>query len=236
MGSVIGVIGGSGGVGASSFAAVLAAVAGRSLLIDLDVTGGGIDVTLGVEATAGARWSGLRVAGGHLDADELLTALPHWGPVAVLAADVPTLDADAVLQVIDTARAAVTVVLDLPRASCAERAAALCACDLVVVVARGDVDGLVAAHALTVGLPEVPAGLVLRRGEVAERDVAAVVGHEVLGVLPPLRATSRPLQAARLPRRLVRVAAGVLGGVGVFEGGGTDLAVERRPPSAVALS
>lgn len=235
MGSVVGVVGGSGGVGASSFAAVLAAVAGRSLLVDLDVTGGGIDVTLGVEAIAGARWSGLRVGGGHLDAGELLTGLPRWGPVAVLAADVPALDADAVLQVIGTARAAATcstVVLDLPRGSCPERAAALCACDLVVVVARGDVDGLVAAHALTAGLPEIPIGIVLRRGEVAARDAAALVGHGVLGALPPLRPTPRAFEPSRLPRRVARVAAGVLAGVAAVPA----QAAERRPPAIVALS
>src|SRR5690349_916184 len=65
MGLVLGVVGGSGGVGASSFAAVLAATAGRSLLVDLDVAGGGLDVVLGIEAEAGARWSGLHLAGGR---------------------------------------------------------------------------------------------------------------------------------------------------------------------------
>ena len=55
---MIGVVGGSGGVGASVFAAVLAATAavlgGRALLIDLDVTGGGVDVTLGLESAVPA--------------------------------------------------------------------------------------------------------------------------------------------------------------------------------------
>jgi len=64
---VLGVVGGSGGVGASTFAAVLAAVTGRAMLVDLDVVGGGIDVLLGIEDVAGARWSGLRVGGGRLD-------------------------------------------------------------------------------------------------------------------------------------------------------------------------
>ena len=52
MAQVIGVVGGSGGVGASTFAAVLAAAAGsaQSVLVDLDVCGGGVDVAARIEA------------------------------------------------------------------------------------------------------------------------------------------------------------------------------------------
>ena len=216
-GRVVGVVGGSGGVGASTFAAVLAAVAGASapggsVLVDLDVSGGGADVLLGIEATAGARWSGLHVAGGRLAADVLVDGLPRWGPCAVLAADVPTIAADAVLQVIQVASSVAPVVVDLPRASCAERAAALVCCDLVVVLARGDVGGLVAAHAVVSGLPELPLGLVVRRGGVSGPRAAELVGVPLLGELPAV--TNRfALEHRRLPRAAERIAAGVLAGV-----------------------
>jgi MinD-like ATPase involved in chromosome partitioning or flagellar assembly len=213
MGNVIGVVGGSGGVGASSFAAVLAA-AGGALLVDLDVAGGGIDVTLGIESTAGARWSGLRLAGGRLDPDALVGGLPRWGSVPVLAADVADLDPDAVLQVLDVARSAGPVVLDLPRRSCPERAAALLQSRLVVVLARADVDGLVAAHALVATLPELPNGLICRRGEVAAVDAARLVGVPLLGELPPLGRNRMVLNSHRLPSAAARVAAGVLRGLG----------------------
>lgn len=215
---VVGVVGGSGGVGASTFASVLAAVAagpgpGGSVLIDLDVSGGGADVLLGVEVAAGARWSGLHVAGGHLPVETLIGGLPRWGPCAVLAADVPEFSAEAVLQVIEVASSAAPVVVDLPRASCAERAAALACCDLVVVVARGDVGGLVAAHAVVSGLPELPLGLVVRRGEVPGSHAAELVGVPLVGELPA--ASGRlTLDHRRLPRAARRVAAGVLAGVG----------------------
>ena len=213
MDSVIGVVGGSGGVGASSFAAVLAAVAGGALLVDLDVAGGGIDVTLGIESTAGARWSGLRLAGGRLAPDALIGGLPRWGAVPVLAADVAELDPDAVLQVLEVARANGPVVLDLPRRGCPERAAALLHCALVVVLARADVDGLVAAHALTEGLPELPRGLVCRRGEVAATDAARLVGLPLLGELPSLGRDRPVLNPHRMPSATSRVAAGVLRGL-----------------------
>lgn len=222
MSRVVGVIGGSGGVGASSFAAVMAAVAGTSVLVDLDVTGGGIDVTLGIETVSGARWSGLRVAGGRLDPAALVGGLPKWGPAAVLAADVPELDPNAVRQVLEAAGGAGPVVVDLPRASCAERAAALLHCDLVVVLARADVEGLVAAHAVLAPLPELPLGLVARRGPVTGRDAAALVGCPLLGELPALGSTRVALDPGRPPRAVARVAAGVLRGLG-------PVAAARRP-------
>ena len=209
---MIGVIGGSGGVGASSFAAVLAVKAGGALLIDLDVTGGGIDVTLGMEQTPGARWSGLRVAGGRLDPAALLEGLPRWGPVPVLAADVTALEPEAVLQVLEVARTTGPVVVDLPRGNCPERAAALMHCTFVVMLARADVAGLVGAHAVAAALPELPIGLVCRRGEVAAGDAARLVGRPVLGELPALDGRPLVLNSHRRSHA-ARVAAGVLGGM-----------------------
>lgn len=215
---VVGIVGGSGGVGASTLAAVVAVVAGGSasggsVLVDLDVSGGGADVLLGVETVPGARWSGLHVAGGRLAPDTLIDGLPTWGRCAVLAADVPTIAADAVLQVIQVASAVRPVVVDLPRVSCAERAAALVCCDLVVVVARGDVGGLVAAHAVVSGLPELPLGLIVRQGEVSGTQAAELVGVPLVGELPAV-AGRLTLDPRRLPRAAQRVAAGVLAGVG----------------------
>jgi secretion/DNA translocation related CpaE-like protein len=213
MHEVVGVVGGSGGVGASTFAAVLAALGAPAVLVDLDVTGGGIDVTLGIESAPGARWSGLRVSGGRLDPAELSGRVPRWGGVCVLAADCAELDPDAVRQVLGAAKGAGQVVVDLPRGSCAERAAALLHCDLVVVLSRGDVAGLVAAHAVATALPELPRGVVVRRGEVPAADAARLVGLPLVGELPARAGPRLELRQGRLPRALTRVAAGVLHGL-----------------------
>lgn len=209
---VLGVVGGSGGVGASAFAAVLAAVAGESLLVDVDAAGGGVDVLLGIDGVDGARWSNLHLAGGRLDPSTLLGGLPRWGPCAVLAADVP-MEAAAVEQVVDVAAgAAVPVVLDLPRTPCPERAAAFARCDLVVVLARADPAGLVAAHAVVSSMPELPVGVVVRRGPVAAEEVARLVPGRLLGRLPAAGSTF-VLEPNRLPRAHRTVARGVLAGV-----------------------
>ena len=213
MSSVIGVVGGSGGVGASSFAAALAVMSGRSLLVDLDASSGGIDVALGIESVPGVRWSGLHVGGGRLDPDDLFERLPRWGPVSVLAADLPELDADATRQVLTSGQRAGPVVVDVPRARSAERTAAFACCDLVLVVARADVSGLVAAHAVVSALPDVARGLVVRRSSVPGPDAAALVGCPLLGALPPLDRSPFELDPYRLPRAFARVAGGVLHGL-----------------------
>jgi len=215
MTHVIGVLGGSGGVGSSTFAAALAEAGEPSLLVDLDVVGGGVDVLLGIEDVPGARWSGLHLAGGRLDPEVLLEGLPRWGRCPVLAADSDSLDPAAIAQVLDVAVAGGirTVVVDLPRHQCAERAATLLRCDLVVLLTRSDAAGLVATHAVTAVLPELALGVVVRRGEVAPEHAAELVGVPLLGVLPQLdRREPRP-ESQRLPRAHARVADGVLGGL-----------------------
>jgi Mrp family chromosome partitioning ATPase len=68
MASIIEVVGGSGGVGASVLSAAIAvraAQAGlRSVAVDGDRLGGGLDVTLGIERERGARWPDLPGPGG----------------------------------------------------------------------------------------------------------------------------------------------------------------------------
>jgi hypothetical protein len=217
-GPVIGVLGGSGGVGASTFAAILAVSACAPFLIDLDVLGGGLDVRLGIEDTQGARWSGIRLSGGQLEADTLADGLPRAGPCAVLAADTPELDPGAVEQVLTVTATAGPVVVDLPRHPCAQRAAALEHISFLLVLARGDVGGLVAAHSTVRGLPDVPIGLVVRRGPVAADSAAELIGAPLVGQLPSLGGGWAPVDPNRLPHALARFAAGFLAGLGVDPG------------------
>ncbi|HEY7008067.1 MAG TPA: hypothetical protein VH395_03955, partial [Jatrophihabitantaceae bacterium] len=182
---VVGVLGGSGGIGATTFAAALAEAAAPSVLLDLDPLGGGVDVLLGIEAVAGARWSGLRVDGGHLDPVLLADGLPRWRSVAVLAADAQP-SAAAALQVIESAGALGPVVLDLPRAPSPVRDALVPRCALCVLVAAAEVRELAAARAVVASLPDAAVGVVLRRGSLPSADAVAWLGVPLLGLLPPL--------------------------------------------------
>jgi secretion/DNA translocation related CpaE-like protein len=122
-GCVIGVAGGSGGVGASVLAAALgmrAVTAGRTAVcVDGHRLGGGLEVTLGVEQERGLRWPDLADVRGRVDGSDLLRRLPSVDGLPVLSFDrssdvVPT--DEAVREVVSALVAVVElVVLDLPR-------------------------------------------------------------------------------------------------------------------------
>lgn len=77
-GHIIGISPGSGGVGASTLAcAVAAAAPGQRLLIEADCLGPGLDLVLGVEQLPGLRWSDLSLTGGHIDAEDIIGAVPE---------------------------------------------------------------------------------------------------------------------------------------------------------------
>ena len=140
------VVGGCGGAGASTVAAALALVAVRRqlrvLLVDGDPLGGGIDLVVGTEDTAGLRWPDLLGAHGRVSAASLREALPGIQELAVLSWD----RGDLLSVPAETMRAVVTagqrgsdlVVVDLPRRldGAAEEALARATGTLLVVPAE----------------------------------------------------------------------------------------------------
>lgn len=121
-GRVIGVVGACGGAGASVVAAAVAhglrRAGERTTLVDLDAQAPGIEMMLGTEDAAGARWPDLVAARGEVDGVSLVAALPRWGVVPVLSGTRepgPPQD-DVVIDVCTgLVRCGETVVLDLPR-------------------------------------------------------------------------------------------------------------------------
>ncbi|HHU38994.1 MAG TPA: hypothetical protein GXZ45_06935, partial [Propionibacterium sp.] len=83
----VAVVGGSGGVGASTLAAGLALAGARrglsSALVDLDPLGGGIDLVLGAERVPGWRWP--RLVGARGEVGDVRGVLPEVGGVTVVA-------------------------------------------------------------------------------------------------------------------------------------------------------
>ena len=211
---MIGVVGGSGGVGASTFAAGLARLAAntesgrRAVLVEIDPISGGIDVLLGVERVAGPRWSGLRLAGGRLEAAALAEGLPTWSSVAFVAADVMP-SPDAVAQLLPVAQRVGPVVVDLPRWAASARSAALTRCDLVVLITGSDVASIAGARSVAAGLGTGMRIALIVRGGAAPGEVAGLVGLPLIGRIPGdlRRLTPDP---ATWPVPLRHVAVGVL--------------------------
>jgi secretion/DNA translocation related CpaE-like protein len=216
-GSVVAVIGGRGGAGASIFSAALALAAGDALLVDVDPWGGGVDLVLGIELQPGLRWPDVAVENGRLSLAAVRDALPCHQGVCVLSGTRRGVDiaGESLLAVVDAGRrGGATVVCDLSRNMSEAAEAALDAANLVVVVGACDVRSCASSASLASALlginPNI--GLVARGpspGGLRAAEVARAAGL-------PLLAAMRP--EPNLPGRLER--------------GG--LRLRRRSPLAVA--
>src|SRR6478735_8872169 len=143
QGLVVGVTGGSGGAGATTFACALGQVgarSGRAVVVDADPLGPGVDRVLGLEERHGVRWDGLCQTTGRLSARSLREALPRREGLGALtwhAGPPGSLQAFAVREVLSAARRGHDlVVVDLPRTAdpLVDEVAARCDRLLVVVV------------------------------------------------------------------------------------------------------
>jgi hypothetical protein len=150
--SVIAVVGASGGLGASTLSLAvgrrLAATGPPALVVDLDIGGGGLDVTAGIEHLPGRRWPALTDVRGHVDAGMLAASLPGEDGCRVLSAGGPAHEVPSPRAVVDVLASVVglgRVVLDVGRAP--PPAAAVDPGPLVVLVACLTTRGLADADA-----------------------------------------------------------------------------------------
>ncbi|HET6625033.1 MAG TPA: septum site-determining protein Ssd [Nocardioidaceae bacterium] len=225
--TTIGVIGGSGGIGASTFAAALAVTASSTgrpgMLIDADPLGGGIDRLVGLEDADGIRWDALLGASGRFSSRSLREALPAKDGLVVLTWSTSpgrTTDGATVREVLSAARRGNdTVVLDLPRYPDPVTTDLVSRCDHVVLVAGLTVPavsaaGRSAAHLLGAARR---VHLVTRGNEVAlgPDQVATALGLPLLATMGHQRRLSEsvelglgPVHARRGP--LARAARTVL--------------------------
>ncbi|MFI5955593.1 septum site-determining protein Ssd [Cryptosporangium sp. NPDC051539] len=153
LGRVVGVVGGRGGAGASVLAAALAVTAARggarTMLVDADPLGGGLDLLLGRESTAGLRWPDLVAASRPVSPPSLQDALPRVGELRVLSwdrGDVLTIPPDAAEAALSAGRrGSDLLVVDLPRRPDEAAIRALQAADLTLLVVPAEVRACAAA-------------------------------------------------------------------------------------------
>jgi secretion/DNA translocation related CpaE-like protein len=193
-GRMICVAGGSGGVGASTLAAALAFVAARqgerSVLIDTDSRGGGLDLLVGAERLDGWRWPQLARARGHLGA--VGAQLPYVDGMEVLSmgrGEQPALGAEQLRAVLDSVRHGHDItVVDVSRELGRDLIEAISAGATWLLVAREDIRGVAAGRERTGELGDlgICPGLLVRRGRAGMLDpesVADGLGLELRGVV-----------------------------------------------------
>ncbi|WP_329390829.1 septum formation initiator [Streptomyces sp. NBC_01351] len=177
----VGVIGGSGGAGASTLACALALRAARAgertILIDGDPLGGGMDVLLGGEAAEGLRWPDFAGSRGRVGAGALEESLPELHALRVLSwdrGDRVVVPPAAMRSVVAAARRrGGVVVVDLPRRVDEAVAEVLAQLDLVLMVVPGELRAVAAAGRVAAGVRMVA------------RDVRVVVRGRCPGGLDP---------------------------------------------------
>ena len=223
-GRLVSVVGGCGGIGASSLAAALSVGAASrglpAMLIDLDVLGGGIDLLVGAEGVAGWRWPRLGAAQGHLG--DLTGHLPRIGGLDVLStareAEPDSLSSEAVRAVLSSAtRSHRLVVVDLPRSPAPAVVEALRRSAATLLVVSADVRGIASARVTAASLRELTGvlALVVRRSRAAAIDADAVaesVGVPVAGVVGTDTTLRRGADLGDPPGRLPRSPLGRLSG------------------------
>lgn len=222
-GLVVGVLAGSGGAGATTYAAALASLGadrGPSLLIDADRLGPGAGRVLGLEEIPGVTWGDLGQTAGRLGARALREAVPHVGSLGLLGwpgGDVVPPRPEVVREVLAAARRGHDlVVVDLPREPDAGAEVLLTGCDVVLVVVRANVTGTASAARLISRLPERDRVRVVVRGRAAEPEaVGRALGLPVIASMSDQRGLSEaidlglgPIRSKRAP--LARAAAEVL--------------------------
>ncbi|MDX6248466.1 MAG: hypothetical protein QOF10_1826 [Kribbellaceae bacterium] len=160
-------VGGCGGAGATTLASAVAVTGSRrglrTMLIDGDPLGGGIDLALGSETDRGSRWPELLNAAGRVSAAALRSALPLVNGLAVLSwdrSDVTALPPEAMRSVLGAAqRSSDLVVVDLPRRADPAAEEAFVRATATLVVVPRDVRSCAAAARLVAPLREVASDL-----------------------------------------------------------------------------
>ncbi|WP_030440747.1 septum site-determining protein Ssd [Actinoplanes subtropicus] len=206
------VIGGCGGAGASTLAgglAVTAVRAGhRTLLVDADPLGGGLDLLLGWEGLDGLRWPALARAGGRIDPPALLRALPQRGDLVLLSFardDAPFVPSEAMAAALDAGRRGRDVIIaDLPRQLDDAAVLALQAADRVVLVVPAELRATAGASrvARLIRVHRDDLALVVRGpapGKLRPEEIAHALGLPLAGLLRPDPEMCRQVEYGRAP-------------------------------------
>ena len=219
-GGTVCVMGARGGAGASVLSAALGLTAARSglrtLLIDGDPIGGGLDLVLGLEDQPGARWPHFADRRGRLSAANLYEALPRLGDLSVLSwvRGTPTaVTREAAQSLLDAAARAFDLVLvDVPRHQGEIGRSALHVADAILLLVPAEVRAVMAADELAAAL----------RNDVTDLRLV-VSGHSPGGgITPEVMAQALDLPLAGVVERERKIAASL-------EEGGIARALRRGP-------
>lgn len=208
----IGVVGGRGGAGASTLACALAVTAARegrrTMLVDGDPLGGGLDVLLGGERAGGLRWPDLAESQGRVSSGALEESLPRLHDLSVLSwdrGDSVVIGPEAMRSVLGAARRrGGVVVVDLPRRVDEGVIEALSQIDVGLLVVPAELRAVAAADRVASRMGMVLSDLrVVARGPfpagLDDEEIARLLGLPLAGQLPPERGLREAVDGGEPP-------------------------------------
>ena len=210
----VAVVGGRGGAGASTLSCALALTAAgrgeRTMLLDVDPLGGGLDLVLGCEHLPGVRWPDISTVGDEISATALRAALPTVDGVHLLScgrAHSRPIPADTVRAVLAAVRPVHQVlVVDLPRRLDPAAEAVAMEADLVLLVVPAEVRAVAAAARVSAYVCLLAGDVrVVARGPapsgLSPAFVADRLGLPLAGQLKPEPGLARSLERGEPPAR-----------------------------------
>ncbi|MDP9936163.1 secretion/DNA translocation related CpaE-like protein [Paenarthrobacter nicotinovorans] len=209
-GTVMGIVGGCGGAGASTAAIWLAQAAASqgvsTLLIDGDPWGGGLELAVTDEPVPGLRWPDFQESRGSMDPVQFRDSLPVAGGFTYLSwpgtrEPVQSPDAGAIAAIMDAARRAFELTfVDLGRSS--EGVGRLSwDCDNLLLLTTAHLRSAVASARILDELPPVDTGLLVRgsnASQVQPTFIAESLGIPLVGVVPEVRGVAAGTELGRL--------------------------------------
>ncbi|MCZ2401802.1 hypothetical protein IV498_01030 [Paenarthrobacter sp. Z7-10] len=211
-GFVLGIVGGCGGAGASTLSVLMAGHAAglgiRTLLVDGDEWGGGLDLAVGGEDLPGLRWPDLQAAAGSLNPGQLAAALPvvagfsllTWGQQLQGASSNPQAQGLNMEVLKASRRGYELTVVDVGRSRDALAGLGQF-CDQVLVVVPARMRSAVASAQLLAHLPPLSTSVVIR-GPIREGLDADLIGGSigvpVTTVMPAVRGLTAAAERGQL--------------------------------------
>ena len=215
MSTLVTVSGAVGGIGTSTFAYAIALNCNSgAVLIDAQPDGVALDVLVGAEECAGARWSQVRIRTAEIKAQAILAALPQHGRLHILSADSEAAaDSSAIPYLVRALQQdGVDVILDMSARSPLRKSLDP---DVDVLLLPPTLPGIVAARTALLAKTRI---VLVEAGtpEVLPRRVAEYLDREIAGVVRWQRGVALSATAGVPPPAgtdVMRVAASVLNGL-----------------------
>ncbi|MDT7572107.1 MAG: hypothetical protein QOE05_2281 [Actinomycetota bacterium] len=213
-GELVAVIGGRGGAGATTLASALAVTGARqglrTLLVDADPLGGGIDLVFGGESDAGVRWPDLAATRGRVRGSALTAALPRMNELSVLSwdrGDVLRVPGEAMETVLEAGRRSCElVVADVPRSLDETSRIVLSLASLVLLLVPAEVRAAAAASRVATQLAPLCTDLrLVVRGPspsgLGAEEIGRALGLPLVGFLRPEPGLQLGLERGEPPAR-----------------------------------